>query len=74
MNAAFQCNLKRRFFFRPYGLPVTESKPKTHNKRLKGDTLRVYPGAPEASVRGLLSSPKLFSAFKRWHFTGVSPR
>ena len=43
MSAAFQYNLKRRPFFRPLQLLVTESEPKTHNKRLKGGTFRVAP-------------------------------
>jgi hypothetical protein len=55
MSAAFQYNLKRRPFFSPCSLLVTESEPKTQNKRLKGDTFRDAPGAPLASVQGLLS-------------------
>jgi len=38
MRAAFQYNLKRRFSLGPYSLLVTEPEPKTHNKRLKGDS------------------------------------
>jgi hypothetical protein len=37
MSAAFQYNLKRRLFLGPYRLLITESEPKTHSKRLKGD-------------------------------------
>jgi hypothetical protein len=55
MSAAFQYNLKRRPFLAPFSLPVTESEPNTHNKRLKGDTFGVTPGAPWVSVQGLLS-------------------
>jgi hypothetical protein len=46
MSAAFQNHLKRRPFTGPYSLLVTESEAKTHNKRLKGDTFPVAPGAP----------------------------
>jgi hypothetical protein len=60
MRAAFQYNLKRRpFFLGPYSLLVTESEPKTHNKRPKGDTFRFAPGALWASVQGLLSYAQL---------------
>jgi len=65
MSAAFQYNLKRRPFFRPYSLLVTESEPKTHNKRFKGDTFRVAPGAPRASVQGLLSYFQFYDIEKK---------
>ena len=52
MSAAFQYNLKCRPYIRPYRLLVTVSEPKTHNQRLKGDSFRVAPGAPQASVQG----------------------
>ena len=45
IRAAFQTHLKRRLFLDPYRLRVTESEPKTHNKRLEGDTVHVAPGA-----------------------------
>jgi len=55
MSAAFQYTLKRRPFFRPLQSAGHRIGAKTH-KRLKGDTYRVAPGAPWASVQGLLSN------------------
>jgi hypothetical protein len=52
IGAAFQTHLKRRLFLDPYRLRVTESEPKTHNKRLKGDTFPSGPGAgPGCAIR-----------------------